>query len=203
MKRASRVLFFVAALSLSACATAPVQAPSAAAPGNYVLDPAHASVIWSLSHAGLSQYTARFDDISGTLNFNPDAPETSTVDISIASDSVSTGLPKFDETLRSEAKYFNAPAYPQIRFMSTFAQKLTDTTGTVTGDLSFRGVTRPVTLQTTFNGAGKSFGHPGDTLGFSATGIIKRSDFGMDTLLNFGIGDAVKLRIEAEFNQAQ
>ena len=203
MTRAERILLSGATLTLVACATAPVQVPGAAAAGNYVLDPSHASVTWSLSHAGLSQYTARFDDISGTLNFNPDAPETSSVDISIASDSVSTGLPKFDETLGSEAKYFNASVYPEIRFTSTSAKKLTETTGTVTGDLSFRGTTLPVTLQTTFNGAGKSFGHPGDTLGFSATGVIKRSDFGMDTLLNFGIGDDVTLRIEAEFNQAQ
>jgi len=203
MTLAGRFLFPATALALTACATAPEQLPSAAAAGNYILDPAHASVTWSISHAGLSQYTARFDDISGTLNFNPNAPETSSVDISIASGSVNTGLPKFDETLRTEAKYFNASVYPEIRFTSTSAKKLTETTGTVTGNLSFRGTTLPVTLQTNFNGSGKSFGHPGDTLGFSATGIIKRSDFGMNTLLNFGIGDDVTLRIETEFNQAQ
>lgn len=194
---------FAAIAAFSACATAPVQTPSAAAKGNYVLDPAHASVTWSISHSGLSQYTARFNDISGTLDFDPDAPANSSVDIRIKAASVSTGLPKFDETLATEAKYFNASAYPQIRFTSTKVTKISDTRGTVTGDLSFRGTTLAVTLDTTFNGAGKSFGHPGDTLGFSATGKIKRSEFGMDTLIAFGIGDDVTLRIEAEFNQAQ
>lgn len=191
-----------AMVSLGAgCATAPVQVPSAAAPGNYVLDPAHASVTMTISHAGLSNYTMRFDDISGTLSFDPDAPQNSAVDIRINSASISTGLPDFDKTLTSESKYLDAGTYPQIAFTSTSVQKISDTRGTVTGDLTFRGVTKPITLDTTFNGAGKSFGHPGDTLGFSATGTVVRSDFGMTTLINFGIGDEVDLRIEAEFNQ--
>jgi len=75
--------------------------------------------------------------------------------------------------------------------------------GQVTGDLTLRGVTKPVTLDVTYNGAGKSFGHPGATLGFSAIGKINRSDWGMDYLTNFGIGDEVTLRIEAEFNEKQ
>ncbi len=198
-----QVLPLCAAALLATCATAPVQTPSAAAKGSYVLDPSHASVHWSISHAGLSQYTARFDDISGAMTFDPDVPQNSSVDIRIKAGSVNTGLPKFDDTLANETKYFDAGTYPEIRFVSTSVTKTSDTRGRVTGDLSFRGTTLPVTLDTIFNGAGKSFGHPGDTLGFSATGTIKRSNFGMDTLLNFGIGDDVALKIEAEFNQAQ
>lgn len=176
---------------------------SPALQGNYVLDPAHASVNWSLSHSGLSNYTARFETISGTLDFNAQAPQTSSVDIRLDPASVSTGLPKFDETLAYESKYFDANTYPEIRFVSTSAATVTDNTGTLTGDLTFRGVTKAITLDVTYNGAGKSFGKPGDTLGFSATGVLTRSDFGLTTLTNFGIGDAVTLRIEAEFNEAQ
>jgi len=62
---------------LTGCATPPDTAPSAAPAGDYLLDPTHASVTWSLSHAGLSQYTARFDAITGALNFDPDAPQNS------------------------------------------------------------------------------------------------------------------------------
>ena len=60
-----------------------------------------------------------------------------------------------------------------------------------------------MTLDVIFNGAGKSFGHAGDTLGFSATGQIDRTEFGLTHLSNFGIGSDVKLRIEAEFNEAE
>ncbi len=192
-----------ALLNLSACVSPPVLDVAAAPEGAYVLDPAHASVNWSLSHSGLSFYTARFDEISGALDFNPDNPTDSRLDVRINPKSVSTGDPEWDETLATDGKYFDGDKYAEIRFVSTNSVKLTDTTGTVTGDLTLRGVTKPVTLDVTYNGAGKSFGNPGATLGFSAIGKIKRSDWGMDYLTNFGIGDEVTLRIEAEFNEKQ
>jgi len=189
-------------LSLAACYSPPKITPSAAPAGNYALDPAHASVVWSLSHAGLSQYTARFDDVSGALSFDPENPTASRVDIRIDPASVSTGDPKFDETIATGGKYFNAGSFPEIRFVSTGITKLSDSSGTITGDLTFRGVTKPLILNAVFNGAGKSFGHSGKTLGFSATGRLSRSDFGLSYLSNFGIGDEVSLVIEAEFNEA-
>jgi len=197
------VLIPLSALILSACATAPVLDAAAAPEGAYVLDPAHASVNWSLSHSGLSFYTARFDDITGALDFNPDAPTASRLDVRIDPKSVSTGDPDWDNKLATDGKYFDGNTFSEIRFVSTSATKTSNSTGKVTGDLTLKGVTLPVTLDVTYNGAGKSFGHPGATLGFSAVGKIKRSDWGMTTLTNFGIGDEVTLRIEAEFNEAQ
>ncbi len=193
----------IAIILLVACATPPNIEPSAAPTGNYTLDPTHASVIWSLSHAGLSNYSARFDDITGALNFNADAPQTSQVDIRIDPMSVNTGLPDFDETIATGENFFDAAKYPEISFVSTAINLTGETTGTITGDLTFRGVTKPVTLETTFNGAGKSFGNPGKTLGFSAVTTFKRSEFGLTHLVAFGIGDEVTLRIETEFNEAQ
>ncbi len=190
-------------MGFAACATPPVVEPTAAPAGNYTLDPTHASVTWSLSHAGLSKYTARFDNISGALNFTPDTPQNSTVDIRIDPKSVSTGLPKFDEEIATSGKYFDAETFPEIRFVSTNIKLTGDTTGLITGDLTVKGVTKPVTLDVTFNGAGKSFGNPGKTLGFSATTKFLRSNFNMGHLVNFGIGDEVTLRIETEFNEAQ
>ena len=189
--------------ALSACATPPVIAPSAAPAGNYKLDPTHASVTWALSHAGLSNYTARFDTISGALNFNPDAPQNSTVDIRIDPKSISTGLPKFDEEIATSGNYFDANTFPEIRFVSTDIKLTGDATGLITGDLTVKDVTKPVTLDVTFNGAGKSFGNPGKTLGFSATTSFLRSDYNMGHLVSFGIGDEVSLRIETEFNEEQ
>jgi len=190
-------------LFLSACATAPVLDVAAAPEGAYILDPAHASVNWSLSHSGLSFYTARFDDITGALDFDPNAPTASRLDVKIDPKSVSTGDTDWDNKLATDGKYFDGNTYSEIRFVSTSAVKTSNNTGQVTGDLTLKGVTLPVTLDVTYNGAGKSFGNPGATLGFSAIGKIKRSDWGMTTLTNFGIGDEVTLRIEAEFNEAQ
>ena len=136
--------FLIFAL-LSACATPPVIVPSAAPAGNYKLDPTHASVTWSLSHAGLSNYTARFNTISGALNFNPDAPQESSVDIRIDPKSVSTGLPKFDEEIATSGNYFDADNFPEIRFVSTDIKLTGDATGLITGDLTLKGVTKPVT----------------------------------------------------------
>lgn len=191
----------LASFVITACHTLPSVAPAPEISGNYNLDPAHASVTWSVSHAGLSNYTARFDDIRGTLSFDSTASENSLVDIRIDPASVSTGLPEFDETIAYAAKYFDAKTHPEIRFVSTEITTISGDKGTITGDLTFRGQTQPVTLDVTYNGAGKSFGHPGETLGFSAKGRLKRSDFGLTYLTNFGIGDEVTLRIEAEFNE--
>ncbi len=188
-------------LCLAACHTAPTTAPQPAVSGNYVLDPAHASVTWSISHVGLSQYTARFDTVEGTLSFDALSPEKSRVDIRIDPASVSTGLPDFDETIATDSRYFDAGQYPDIRFISTDVAAISENAGMVTGMLTFRGQSHPVTLDVTYNGAGKSFGHPGDTLGFSAIGEISRAQFGLTYLKNFGIGDVVTLRIEAEFNE--
>ena len=116
---------------------------------------------------------------------------------------VSTGDPDWDNKLATAGKYFDANTHSEIRFVSTSATTTSDNTGNVTGDLTLKGVTLPVTLDVTYNGAGKSFGNPGATLGFSAVGKIKRSDWGMTALTGFGIGDEVTLRIEAEFNEAQ
>lgn len=193
----------LSSLIVSACATTPSIAPEPALKGNYKLDPTHASVTWSLSHAGLSNYTARFDDISGTLNFDPENPQNSQVDITIDPRSISTGLPKFDATLATDSKYFDANTYPDIRFVSESISVTGENTGLITGQLTLKGVTKPVTLETVFNGAGSSFGNPGKTLGFSASGHILRSEFNMSHLVSFGIGDKVNLRIETEFNQAQ
>lgn len=195
------IFISIFALGVSSCYTPPNPAPRAAPEGDYILDPAHTSIVWSINHVGLSNYTARFDRASGALQFNPETPEKSQVEIIIDPTSVNTGDPEFDQEIANKSSYFNATEFPQIRFISTSLAKTGDNSGKMTGDLSFRGVTVPLTLDIVFNGAGKSFGHKGKTLGFSATGSLKRSEFGLTTLESFGIGDEVSLVIETEFNE--
>ena len=200
--------FIVLALCLSgaqltACYTPPKANVTQALAGNYALDPAHTSIIWTIKHAGLSNYTARFDTVSGILNFSPENPQNSHVDISINSTSINTGDSEFDKTIGRGSQYFNADKYPQIKFTSTSITMTGKNTGEIIGNLSFRGKTQQITLATIFNGAGKSFGHSGKTLGFSATTQFNRSDFGLNHLMAFGIGDQINITIEAEFNEKQ
>jgi len=199
-----RIFLTLIALAFSACATAPSLDVSEAPAGQYKLDPSHTSVTWSLSHAGLSFYTARFDEVSGSLDFDPTDPTASQLGVRINPKSVSTGDPEWDETLATSSNYFEADTYPEIKFVATNAKRLTDQTGEVTGLLTLKGVTKPVTLDVTYNGAGKSFGNPGQTLGFSAVGRFNRSEWGLDYLISLAnIGDEITLRIETEFNEVQ
>lgn len=197
-------LMAFSAITMPGCATPPETSPLSAPAGEYVLDPTHTSVIWSLSHAGLSNYTARFDKVTGALDFDPENPENSQVDIRIDPKSVNTGIAGFDNTIATSGRYFDGDNHPEIRFISTDIKVTGERTGLITGDLTLRGVTKPVTLDTVFNGAGKSFGNPGETLGFSATTEIMRSDWGMTHLIKLAnIGDKVTLRIETEFNESR
>lgn len=188
---------------LSACVSTAIQSPKDVPAAAYVLDPAHARLNWSIDHRGLSKYTARFDSLVGALDFDPAAPEKSYVFIKIDPASVSTGDVTFDTKIATDTSYFDAGAFPEITFESTSIVVTSDTTGDITGDLTFLGVTQPVTLSTTFNGVADSFMKPGRTIGFDATGSFKRSDFGLTHLLNLGIGDEITLDISVEFNETE
>ncbi len=200
MKIQTLLIAFVTFLLVS-CYTPPNIERTDALAGNYQLDPSHTSIVWRVSHVGLSNYTARFNTINGTLVFDPLSPKQSKVDIIIDPASISTGDTDFDETIGQRSSYFNAGKYPEIRFISRTISLTGENTGIIVGDLTFRGISKSLRLNVKFNGAGKSFGHKGKTLGFSATGTLSRSDFGLSTLSNFGIGDEISLRIEAEFNE--
>jgi polyisoprenoid-binding protein YceI len=98
--------------------------------------------------------------------------------------------------------WFQAGEHPEITFEATGIDVTGDNTGTVTGDLSFLGVTQPVTLDVVFNGTQTFPWNNGrETIGFSATGEITRSEFGLDRMVG-PIGDTVELVIEAEFLEA-
>ncbi|MEN9855385.1 MAG: hypothetical protein RLZZ157_511 [Pseudomonadota bacterium] len=191
----------VVASQAQAATTAPDAAKAAnlaAQPaGIYEVEPTHTSVTWRISHGGLSTYTARFDKISGTIDFNPQAPTTSSADISIEASSVNTGLPTFDAEIAKQV--FKAQDNPVIRFRSTSLTANSPTTGTMTGDLTVAGVTKPVTLNVSYNSGRLSPFAGRQNIGFSASGSLKRSDWNMTNWLNFGIGDTVDLIIEAEF----
>lgn len=180
--------------------------------GDYVIDPGHTSVTWRVSHFGLSMYTGRFKTVSAELSFNPEDPSANRVTARIDPASVETDYPgdykathpasnfaSWNEDMARNANWFNADAFPEIVFTSTSVTPESATTGLVTGDLTFLGVTRPVTLNVTYNGvANFPWAPETDKIGFSATTTLKRSDFGMMALLP-NIGDEVEIIIETEF----
>lgn len=206
MKKLLLATAFAAALPLAAFAadTKPATAPA----GTYVLDKNHASLIWKVNHMGLSNYAARFTDLDATINYNPDDLSKSKVVATIDADSIETDYPNadkkdFNKELSQGADWFNSDKFPEIKFASTSIKKLSATKGTMTGDVTFLGVTKPVTLDVTFNGALAE--HPMNkkpALGFSAEGKLKRSDFGMSKYIPM-VGDEVEVQLELEFFKAE
>ncbi len=178
----------VGSLFLIAAITGPVSA------ADYVLDGSHTGVSFKASHIGLSWTHGRFNDISGTFSFDPEKVAASTFNLTIKVDSVDTGNAKRDEHLRAP-DFFNAKQFPAITFKST-AVKAAKDGYQVTGDLTLHGVTKPVTFLLT---GGKTAEFPKGTqrIGFSTDLTIKRSDFGMDKMLE-GIGDEVPISISFE-----
>jgi polyisoprenoid-binding protein YceI len=180
----------------------------------YKIDPTHASITWRVNHFGLSEYTARFKAFDATLSFNPADIAANSVEVTIDPLSVETDYPadykaghadspfaSWNEDLAMNAQWLNAGAHPQITFKSTSATQASPTAGTVTGDLTFLGVTKPVTLDVTYNGVAQMPWAPDqDKIGFSATTTLKRSDFGMGAYIP-NIGDEVEVIIEAEFGE--
>ena len=208
------------ALALGACgapsqpaatrpqATAEAQIESTAPGGAYTLDKAHASLIVRLNHLGYSHFTARFTDWNAALNFDPAAPENSSINVTIDPRSIASDNPPagFIDIMRG-ADFLNAAQFPDISFRSTRVERTGPNTARITGELSLHGVTKPVTLEARFNG-----GYPGIArldpqarLGMSARGSFNRSDFGMSNGIpapgtNMGVSDAVEVIVETEFN---
>jgi len=177
---------------------------SAMPSGIYKMDPTHASLIWKVNHMGLSNYTARFTKFDADILFDNQNPMNSKVKAEIDPTSIKTDYPNpeekdFDKKLTEDTSWFNTGKYPTIKFLSTKLEKTSDTTGKLTGNLTFLGVTKPVVLDVTFN---KALGnHPfanKPAFGFSATGHLNRSDFGMKTYIPT-VSDKVEIVIEAEF----
>lgn len=191
----------LAAFALGLCLASPLAAqdgttsPQQVKPGTYQADPGHTRVAWSVSHLGFSTYTGLFPAITGTLVIDKN-PTASRVDITIPVDKVGTLDPELDGHLKA-ADFFDTAKFPTATFKSTRIEA-SGRTARIMGDLTLRGITKPVTLNATFNRAGEAPTDKTYTLGFDATATLKRSDFGMTTYLP-ALGDEVTLRIEAEF----
>lgn len=183
-------------LDVMAAVTSPD--PARVQAGHYEVDPTHTSIQARIDHMGFSTTTVAFDKVSGGFDYDPAKPEQSTLAISVDPADLFSGVDKRDADLKGPG-FFNLAAFPAITFKSSHLTRVDQTHARVDGELTLLGVTKPVTLNVTFNGFGK--GMMGDTrVGFLATATILRSDFGMKTFLP-AVGDKVDLLIDTEFSR--
>lgn len=173
------------AAALLGCSALGLSPPTRAVADIYVFDKGHTNITFSWGHLGLSRQSGRMLDYSGIVDFDPAAPEQGRVDVTMKVASLWTGVEALDKHLKS-ADFFDVERFPTITFRSTSAKTTGEKTGEVAGELTIMGITKPVTLQVTWNFTGE---HPlgrfnanyKDKIasGFTATTRILRSEWGV------------------------
>lgn len=168
------------------------------AAGTYTVDPGHSQVTFTVNHLGFSTYRGTFGDLTGTLTIDPKAPAKAKVSIDIPISGVTTTSKKLDEHLQN-ADFFDAAKYPTAHFEATSIRP-SGKRARISGNLTIKGITRPVILDAVFVGAGTMMGKR--TVGFDATTTIRRSDFGV----SYGVPlvpDLVPLQISVAFEKPE
>jgi polyisoprenoid-binding protein YceI len=167
--------------------------------GAYLDEDGHAYIAFSYSHQGYSNPILRFngDAFEARMNLVPDNPTASTVSVMIDPAQIDSGVSDFDEHLVG-SDMFDVENHPEISFASTSLSMDSDTTGTLVGDLTMKGITKPVVLDVTLNKVGKHFRSEAPLLGVSAMGKITRSEWDLGYATPF-VGDEVDLVLELEF----
>jgi polyisoprenoid-binding protein YceI len=201
-----KIAMFIFALTLTGCISwVFAKSPFTDMPaGEYKVDLTHASIVWKVSHLGLSDYVARFAEFDASIDYDANDVTKSKVTATINPMSIQTAYPfaeekDFNKILATDKKWFNAGKFASITFSSTSIKMTGEKTAVMEGDLVFLGVTKPVSLDVVFNGAMARQPFSGKpTMGFSATTSIERSQWGMSAYTP-NIGDTVEIMIEGEF----
>lgn len=161
----------------------------------YQIDPVHTSLVFRVKHMNTAYVYGMFRDVKGTIIVNEANPARSSISIEVDANSVYTANEQRDNHLRSP-DFFNTRQFPTIRFASTEVRKVNETTGQVRGNLTIRGVTRPITANVVLTGRGKNQ-QGRDIIGFETTFTIRRSEFGIRYGLP-GLGDEVRVILSIE-----
>ena len=173
--------------------------------GTWTFDPLHTQVEFSAKHFGMMTVRGNFSDVTATGDIYPDQPERSKVDVTIRTASIRTHNEQRDNDLRS-SYFLEAEKYPTITFKSTKIEKKGEDRGTMTGDLTIKGTTKPVTLKVAKYG---EFTDPqmGHRIGYAAETTINRKDFGMnfDAMANgkFVVSHDIQINIEGELVEVE
>ena len=174
--------------------------------GTYVADPSHSLIAWEVNHFGFSDYIGLFGDVAGTLTLDPANQSAASVDVTIPVAKVTTASAGLTDHLLRPGKDgakpdFFGPEPDDARFVST-SVTATGNMAKIEGNLTLNGISRPVTLDAEFTGAGANPYNKKLTVGFSATTMIKRSDFGITTAIPL-VSDAVELEIHVAFEKGE
>jgi len=188
MNRLTRIL------AVTALATSSLGAM--AAPVTYAFDTVHSRVTFYVSHFGYSNSVGEFKLGDGTLSFDADSWAASQVDVTIPAQSLDLGDARWNAHVQS-ADFLDVAKSPEIRFVSRRVEKLAGSKGRLYGDLTIKGVTRPVVLELRLNNAGEHPIRKTPAVGFTATTTVRRSDFGVAAYLPT-VGDELDVRIEIE-----
>ncbi|WP_309055900.1 YceI family protein [Streptomyces sp.] len=185
--------------SAVAVADLPVDPALAALTGEYTIDPAHSSIGFTVRHAMVTNVRGTFADHEGTLKLDGTDPAASTARIDVRIASVDTGIADRDAHLRGE-DFFDAERFPLMTFRSTGAAQLGGDTYRITGDLTIKDVTRPLSIDLEFNGAATDV-YGNERVGFEGSAEILRSDWGLtwNAALETGgvmVSDKVKLTFD-------
>ena len=171
----------------------------------YVVDPTHSSIGFQAKHMMISKVKGHFDRFNSELDINPEDLSGGSIQFEVEIASINTNNEDRDNHLRS-ADFLDAETHPTMKFVATDIKKVDDDEYKITGDLSIRGVTKPVTFDAEYNGKGTNpWGV--EVVAFEADGKINRKDFGLNwnSALETGgvlVSDDIKIHIEIEANPA-
>ena len=172
-----------------------------AAPVDYKIDPTHTATVFSWNHFGFSTPSANFTDIQGVIKVDNAKPANSSVEVTIPLSSVNTNVPALDKEFQEEA-WFNAAKYPNITFKSTKVETKDKKHYKITGDLTVKGVTKPVVLDAVLNKQGEHPMAKVPAIGFNATTSFNRSAFGIGNYVP-NVGDKITVNITTEATAAK
>lgn len=168
-------------------------------PGNYTLDKSHTTVLFKVEHMGLSTYVGRFNEVNAVLQYNPEDISASSLEAVVTMASVDVNNEKLERALRGSF-WFDTEKYPQAFYKTVSARQLSEDKIVFEGELTLLGQTNPLEIEVTVNGGANNMLTGKYTLGFSASGALNRSEFGLDRFTPV-VGDRVELEIHAEFQR--
>ncbi|EQB4442482.1 YceI family protein [Pluralibacter gergoviae] len=184
-------------MAFAAVAAASLYVPlSQAELKTYEIDPTHTAVAVSWNHFGFSNPMAFIPNATGEVKFDSANPEKSTVNVTLPIGEINTFVPKLTEEFKG-TEYFDVAKYPTATFRSTKVTAKGDDKFEIVGDLTLKGITKPVTLEATLNKQGEQPMMKKPAIGFDASGTIKRSDFKIDKYVP-NVSDEIKLTITTE-----
>ncbi|HKY80029.1 MAG TPA: YceI family protein [Sphingobium sp.] len=175
--------------------------PAKVTGGTYQIDPGHTQIVFAYDHMGFSNNLGIISESTGTLTLDPKNVAAAKLSVDVPIANIRTGVAKLDERLL-KSDFFDAAKFPKATFVSTSVKPDGATSADITGNLTIKGIIKPVTLDAEFYGAGKAPAMAGgkENVGFVATGTVKRSDFG----LGYGVpmvGDRIELKVVAAFQK--